>query len=247
MSRPLSLLVLLAAPAILAGCGDGKSPLISAKPGECYSVVGRDSAGLPRMAKIPCASEQAALSCAPVAAATCPGAESTASGHKTSGRAVSRHATRRVARRSASSSSYARYDDRVARSGEVVRSLGIEYARVDSDRLLGAAETHGYARSYEREESGYHEERREEHYAPPPPPPPPPLPPLPPLPPVHARAKTIERSYSSSESSSYSSGYASSSSRSSRDCNCDHRGQGPQPRIGRDRNGYLTWPGKTPG
>lgn len=238
MSRPLSLLVLLASPALLVACGDGKSTLLSAKPGECYSVVGRDSAGLPRMAKIPCASQQAALSCPPAAAAApaCPGVEATGAGHK----AVSHKSTARRTGRRAVSTRYARYDDRVARSGEVVRSLGIDYARVDSDLLLGGshAQSQGYARSYEREESGYREERREEHYAPPPPPPPPAF---------HAREKRVERSYSSSESSSYSA-YGSSSGGIRRGCDCDGPGgRASAPHSAFDAYGYVTWRGKTPG
>ena len=241
MSRRATLLVLLAAPAFLVACGDGKSTLLSAKPGECYSIVGRDAAGVPKMVKVKGASQTASLTCPPPAAASasCPGSGTQASGHNaTSRRAViHRAASRRVVRRQAATSSYTRYEDRAAQSGEVFRSQ--EYARVDSDLLLGGAQDHAYARSYERDERAYHDER----YAPPPPPPPPLY--------DHASKKVEKRAYSYSESSRSSASGSSSYSYGSsgrRDCNCDGpRGRGAPPYSAYDANGYLTWPGKTPG
>ena len=237
MSRPFALLALLAAPVFLAACDGGKSTLLSAKPGECYSIVGRDAAGIPKMAKVPCAGQTASLTCPPpaAAAASCPGVETGASGRQATGRkaVIHRASARRVVRRQASTSSYTRYEDRAAHSGEVFRSQ--EYARVDSDLPLGGAQGHGYAEGYEREE----------HYAPPP------------------RSQTIydhaaksveKRAYSYSESSrssaSSSSRYGSSYSYGEsgrRDCDCDGRARVARPHSAYDAYGYLTWRGKTPG
>ena len=82
MSRHLTLVAcVVLSGAALSAC-DAQSTLSKAKPGECYSVVGRDAMGAAKIAKTPCAGSAAALAAAcpkPAApapsssAAACPG------------------------------------------------------------------------------------------------------------------------------------------------------------------------------
>jgi hypothetical protein len=245
MSRHLTILALVAAPALALAACDAPSTLSKAQPGECYAVVGRDGVGAPKLAKTACAGSPAALAAAcpkpqapTVAACPTSGVKVAAGGHRaSSGHVKVRASGRRVQTtryaRVAQSTHYASRDDRVANSGEVT-SLGIEYARV-GEELAG----------------GY--ERRETHdqfdYGPPPPPPP------------VARRHQAEASVQYSERSRQSSSYRESYSSSSRggygygygygygeaDCGCEGGGRGQPPHSPFDRNGYLTWRGKTPG
>lgn len=275
MSRHLFLLGLIAVPAVALSACEGQSTLAKAKPGECYSVVGKDATGQARLAKTACAGSPAALAAAcptpaPASAAVnaaCPTGRVVASGkdvataHKASSHAVtarkstrrivqaSTHARARTATRS-TARTYASRDYAVARSGEVT-SLGLDYARVDTDLAGGPTEYYsgGYARrddyvggSYERRERY----GRVDHLPPPPPPPPPPAH-------YERRGARVEYSERSRQSGSYSESYSSSSygSRSGGygrvECDCDAGGRGQAPHSPFDGYGYLTWRGKTPG
>jgi hypothetical protein len=243
MSRHLSILALAAVSGLTLSACDTPSTLAKAKPGECYSVVGRDSAGVPRFAKTACAGSPAALAAAcpkPAPAASAAACVPTGTGVAVAKehRASSRHVKARASTRRVQTTRYARVahrasgDDRVARSGEVT-SLGLEYARV-GEELAGG---------YER-----HESHERYDYAPPAPPPP-----------VKRRyaGASVEYSERSRQSGSYRESYSSSSSSrggyayghgyAEADCGCDVGGRGQPPHSPFDRNGYLTWRGKTPG
>jgi hypothetical protein len=252
MSRHLIVLALVAVPGLALTACDSNSTLAKAKPGECYSVVGRDSLGAPKLAKTACAGSPAALAAAcptPAPATVAPGAACVVGtkvvGTKvaaTSGHAVSHHVTSRVSTHRrvqavrhaqvSGSTHYASRDDRVAKSGEVT-SLGIDYARVGEDLAGGP----GYqGRGYERSESYGRFEQG--------PPPPPPL--------VRRERSEVSAQYAerSRQSSSYSESSSSSSSRGGygqAGCGCESGGRGLPPHSPFDRYGYLTWRGKTPG
>jgi hypothetical protein len=245
MSRHLFLLGLIAVPAVALTACEGQSTLAKAKPGECYSVVGKDSMGQAKLAKTACAGSPAALAAAcptpatpaPATAAACATTRTNvaAGGHRaTSSHVKTRASTRRVQTtryaRVSGSTHQASRDDRVAKSGEVT-SLGIEYARV-GEELAG-----GYERreSYDRFD-----------YGPPPPPPPPP-----PVVRRHAEA-SIGYAERSRQSRAYSESYSSSASSSwggygQAGCDCDGGRRGQPPHSPFDGYGYLTWRGKTPG
>lgn len=243
MSRHLFLLGLIAVPAVALTACENPSTLAKAKPGECYSVVGKDGMGKPRFAKTACAGSPAALAAAcpapatpAPAAAACPTTTTkvTAGGHQASSRQVkARASTRRVQTtryaRVSGSTSQASGDDRVAKSGEVT-SLGIEYARV-GEELAG-----GYER---RESYGRFD------YGPPPPPPPPAA--------VRRHAEaSIGYAERSRQSRAYSESYSSSASSSwggygRAECDCEGGRRGQPPHSPFDGYGYLTWRGKTPG
>ena len=263
MSRHLFLLGLIAVPAVALSACEGQSTLAKAKPGECYSVVGKDSMGQGKLAKVPCAGSPAALAAAcpapaaPASAAVnaaCPATGVGAKGvtaHKASSGGVGfRKSARRVVQASsrtrsrAASRTYASRDYAVAKSGEVT-SLGLEYERVDTD-LAGGPRPYGggYARHDDYAGGAY--ERREQYgrveHLPPPPQP------------AHLarRGARVEYSERTRQGGSYSSAYSSSSYASRGgygrvECDCDVGARGQPPHSPFDGAGYLTWRGKTPG
>ena len=85
MSRHLTILALVAAAGLALSACDANSTLAKAKPGECYSVEGRNAAGAPVFAKTACAGSPAALAAAcpkPAPATVAPGAACAVTGTK---------------------------------------------------------------------------------------------------------------------------------------------------------------------
>lgn len=276
MSR-LPILTLLAVPGLLLAACDQPSPLAKAKPGECYTVVGKDNAGT-KLAKTACAGSPAAIAAAcptPVApaalrpqgaAAACPApvATTAAAGgvktltsyrvvkHRAAHKATTQRRVQFAHRGRAATTGQVWYDDGVAKSGEVT-SLRREYARVDEDLAGGPPAYQDYG--YERRE---HHSRYEQA-----------------APPARFYEKReyhggyeqappprfVERSYQggsaaysehSRASRAYSESYSSSSSSSSSrgaygGAQCDCDDRGAPPRSPFDGNGFLTWRNKTPG
>lgn len=255
MARRLLLLAALAAASVaLTACDNPAANLLSsAQPGQCYKVVGKNNLGQPKLVHADCAeagavtapaaapavqTAQACLPAQPVRPSPppCAPAASAYSAPRAAGRG-SRFA--RIFRRGHTANAhraervYARGEDHryvgngeyVPKSGEVLPREAYDYARPTTE-LAG-----GYAY------------RREDNYAS--------APPLPPMPPpvVHRQERAYEsgdyeaRSYSSELSSS--SRYTSSSSQiRRRPCNCRRDGHPVVQRY--ERDGYLTWPGKSP-
>jgi len=263
MARRLLLLVSIAAAgAALAACDNPAAGILStAEKGQCFAVTGKDNLGQPKLIRTDCAAPGSitappaavaatpAKTCArpvlPVVQPCGPGAT-----HQVSGAGLTYQAAK--ARHSA------RQSARVVR--KAVRRKGtVHYEYVPAGgEVFHSSSSYAYARPSDTTElaGGYSYHREEAHVAPPPPPPPTPAPPAY----VYGRdSRSYDtraydgRAYEShsSESRSYasqsssSSGYASSSQSSRRkSCNCS-RDRRPVVVEQYERDGYLTWPGKS--
>lgn len=235
MARRLLLLATLAAAgASLAACDNPAAGILStAEKGQCFAVTGKDSLGQPKLIRTDCAAPgavaarpavpvQTAAACMPAKPVAAPPPCATGVTHSAAPTPPRARKAARVVRKAVRHRGKVHYEY-VPASGEVfTSSSSYEYARPSETTELAGAYS-------------YH---REEAYVAPPPPPPPR---------VHAErqyesSQSESRSYSSQSSSSSS--YASSSQARRKPCNCRRDGRPVAPRY--ERDGYLTWPGKSP-